>query len=129
MECPQHQERADDDDDRPGETLEKPNALEPEHDLDPDEGADDEDLGVGEVDELEDSVHHRVAQRDQGVHESEDDTVEQNLREDADQKFDVHALCARRPERARAGAAMVSCLTILLSPHFPGSSLATCSTK
>src|SRR6266511_769571 len=44
---------------------------------------------VGEVNELEDAVHHRVAQRDQGVHEAEDDAVEQNLREDADQKFDV----------------------------------------
>ena len=30
---------------------------------------------------------------------------------------------------AAAGAAMVSCLTIFLSPHLPGSSLATCSTN
>src|SRR5262249_35817083 len=28
-----------------------------------------------------------------------------------------------------SGGAMVSCLTILLSPHFPGSSLSTVSTK
>ena len=42
-----------------------PGALEAEEDLDADEGAQDEDLRVREVDELEHPVDHRVAERDQ----------------------------------------------------------------
>src|SRR5439155_4805261 len=66
-------------------------------------GTHDEDLGVGEIEELEDAVHHRVTERDQGVHEAENDAVEQYLREDTDQQFVIHALSARRPE-GRGGA-------------------------
>jgi hypothetical protein len=35
------------------------------------ERPDHEDVAVGEVDEAHDPVHHRVPQRDQGVHEPE----------------------------------------------------------
>ena len=58
--------------------------------LDADEGADDEDLGVGEVDEFQDAVDHRVTERDQRVHEAEQEAVEQDLREDPDEEFEVH---------------------------------------
>src|SRR5206468_11892259 len=77
---------------RPGKTVEEPDALQAEKDLDADEGAEDEDLGVREVDELEDAVDHRVAERDEGVHEAESDAVEKYLRKDPDQKLDVHIL-------------------------------------
>ncbi len=70
--------------------LEDAVGLEPQQDLDTHEGSDDEDLRVGEVDELEDAVHHGVPEGDQGVHEAEGDAVEQDLREDAEQDFEVH---------------------------------------
>ncbi len=82
---------------RPGKTVEEPDALQAEKDLDADEGAEDEDLGVREVDELEDAVDHRVAERDEGVHETESDAVEKYLRKDPDQKLDVHVLGRKRP--------------------------------
>src|SRR3989454_5018648 len=78
-----------------GEAVEQPDALEAEEELDADEGAHDEDLGVREVDELEHPVDHRVAQRDQRVHEAEDDAVEEDLREDAEEERVVHTLETR----------------------------------
>src|SRR5437773_3907348 len=143
-------DQSEEQDERPGEAVEQPDALEAEEELDADEGAHDEDLGVREVDELEHPVDHRVAQRNQRVHEAEDDAVEEDLREDAEEERVVHTLETRggpgafrdrasRPAPRRlpsrplryffSGGAMVSCLTILLSPHFAGSSLASCSTK
>src|SRR5262249_47193997 len=128
---------------------EQPDRLEREQDLHSDEGASDEDLRMREVDELEHAVHHRVPERDERIHEAEDETIQEDLREDADQECPVHRPsfleersaggAGERPscegsDRSAAyffasGAAMVSCLTILLSPHFWGSSLVTCSTK
>ena len=58
----------------------------------PDEGAHHEDLGVGEVDELEHAVDHRVPEGDEGVHEAEDETVEEDLREDPDEELEVQQL-------------------------------------
>ena len=43
------------------------------------EGADGEDLAVGEVDELEDAVHHGVAQGDGGVDEADGHAVDEHL--------------------------------------------------
>jgi hypothetical protein len=47
------------------------------------EGADHEDLAVGKVDQLDDAVHHRVAQCDDGVdttkHQSVDDLLDENI--------------------------------------------------
>ena len=45
------------------------------------EGADHEHVAVGEVDELHDAVHHRVAQGDQGVDEAQLQPVDDVLRE------------------------------------------------
>ena len=45
------------------------------------EGADHEDLAVGEVDELDDAVDHRVAERDQRVDRTEHEAVGQLLEE------------------------------------------------
>src|SRR5262249_39014979 len=59
------------------------------------ERAGDEDLGVGEVDELEHAVDHRVAERDQGVHEAEDEAVEDDLGEDADQELEIQGSTRR----------------------------------
>src|SRR5438309_2328483 len=75
---------------RPRQRLEEARALQAEEDLDAHEGADDEDLGVREVDELEHAVDHRVAQRDERVHETEQEAVEQDLRKDPDEEFEVH---------------------------------------
>ena len=41
------------------------------------EGADHEDVAVGEVDELDDAVDHRVAQRDEGVDATDRERVEE----------------------------------------------------
>lgn len=45
------------------------------------EAAGHEDLAVGEVDELDDAVHHRVADGDQPVHRAEEQPVGQLLRQ------------------------------------------------
>ena len=59
-----------------------------------DEGADHVDLAVGEVQELEDPVHHRVAKRDQRVHAAEREPVDQLLNEEVP---GVHqGMCAAR---------------------------------
>ena len=79
---------------RPRDGVERAKALQPKEELDADERADDEDLGVGEVDELQHAVHHRVAEGDQRVHESQDDAVEDDLREDIDEELEIHALAA-----------------------------------
>ena len=47
-----------------------------------DEGADHVDVAVGEVQELQDPVDHRVAQRDQRVEAAEDDPVDGQLEEE-----------------------------------------------
>ncbi len=78
----QHEERRED--------LEQPHGLEGEEHLHAHEGAHHEDLGVGEVDELEHTVHHGVPERDQGVHEAQDQAVEEDLREDPDEEIEVH---------------------------------------
>src|SRR5205823_9071806 len=88
-----------DEHERPRQGLEEARALERQEDLDADERADDEDLGVGKVDEFEDAVDHRVAERDERVHEAEDDAVEEHLREDADEQRVVHAMAGTRAGR------------------------------
>src|SRR5262249_12856652 len=45
------------------------------------EGAGHEDLAVGEVDELDDAIDHRVADGDQPVHGSQEQAVDQLLRQ------------------------------------------------
>lgn len=45
------------------------------------EASDHEDLAVGEVDELDDSVDHRVSDRDESVHRAEDESIGQLLRQ------------------------------------------------
>ena len=52
----------------------------------PAEGADHEDLAVGEVQELEDPVDHRVAERDQRVDAPERQAVDELL----DEEVEVH---------------------------------------
>src|SRR5712692_5386875 len=89
----------------PRQRVEQPRTLEAEQDLDPDECPDDEDLRVGEVDELEHAVHHGVAEGDQRVHEAEDDAVEQNLREDVDQELKVNGWSDRRRSDWGSGGA------------------------
>ena len=67
-----------------------------DEELDAGEGADGEDLGVGEVDELEDAVDHRVAQGDGGVDEAEGHAVDEDLGQvDEGVGDDVDALGAR----------------------------------
>src|SRR5256885_2161803 len=102
---------------------------------------DDEDLGVGKVDELEHAVHHRVAERDERVHEAEQEAVEQDLRKDRDEEFEVHGAVGGgvpvdHPANAAAeeayffiaGAAIASRFASLFSLHFSGLSLLTCMT-
>ena len=59
--------------------LSTPELVHRDEELDAGEGAYREDLGVGEVDELEDAVDHRIAQRDGGVDEAERDPVDEDL--------------------------------------------------
>ena len=42
-------------------------------------GPDHEDISVGEIDEFQDSVHHAVPQRDQGIDGAEGKTVDHLL--------------------------------------------------
>src|SRR5205807_7226744 len=49
------------------------------------------------------AVDHRVAQRDQRVHEAEENAVEEDLREDADEELEVHAISAWRRAAGRPG--------------------------
>lgn len=48
-------------------------------DLHPGHGPDHEDLGVGEVDELQDAIDHGVPQGDHGVDEAQDEAVKEHL--------------------------------------------------
>ena len=75
--------------------------LQPQQDLDPDEGADHEDLAVGEVDELQHPINHRVAEGDQGVHEPQDEAVQNHLGKDADHERNIHRTS---PWKKRGGA-------------------------
>jgi hypothetical protein len=81
-------------DERPGNGLEQAAGAERQENLDAHERPEDEDLRVREVDELEYSVDHRVAERDEGVHEAEDDAVEEDLGKDREEKLEVHG-CRR----------------------------------
>src|SRR5205807_2821132 len=109
-------DQGEDQDERPGQAVEQPDALEAEEELDADEGAHDEDLGVREVNELEHPIDHRVAQRDQRVHEPEDDAVEEDLRENVDEELEVHTLETRggRELPARPSPSTASSPTLLL---------------
>lgn len=53
----------------------------PEVDREGSEASDHEDLAVCEVDELDDSVDHRVTDRDETVHRAEDESIGQLLRQ------------------------------------------------
>src|SRR5262249_20415826 len=91
--------------DDPGEGIEQPGALQAQEDLDSDERAGDEDLAVREVDELQHAVHHRVAERDERIHEPENESVEEDLGKDADEELPFHRrgdLRARMAGGARA---------------------------
>ena len=66
---------------------EKARALQQQHHFDADERAQHKDLAMGEVDELEDAVNHRIAERDQRVHEAQNETVQEYLREDFQCEF------------------------------------------
>ena len=89
----QHEQQPERDDGvgRPAEQLERAEA---------DERADGEDVAVGEVEELEDPVDERVAERDERVHAAERETVERQLDER------VHA--GARVYNRRSGAARPS---------------------
>ena len=56
-----------------------PGAVEGDQGFHAAEGADGEDLAVGEVDELEDAVDHGVAQGDGGVDEADGHAVDEHL--------------------------------------------------
>ena len=66
-------------------------AFEQEQDFNADERAENENLAMGEVDELQNAVDHRVAQGDQSIHEAENDAVKQNLRKNFQCQFQVDA--------------------------------------
>src|SRR5207253_10442594 len=121
-----------------GHPVEEGGVLEAQEDLDAHEGAGDEDLRMGEVDEFEHAVHHRVAERDESVHEAEDQAVEQDLGKDPEEEREVHRVDAEGDEggggRAAlyifgAGLAISSRFTSRFSPHFSGLSEVTCRTK
>jgi len=61
--------------------------LKPQQDLHPDEGADDEDLAVSEINELQDAVHHGIAQGDERVHEAQDDPIDEHLEKYAEREI------------------------------------------
>ena len=46
---------------------------------------------MGKVDELQDAVDHGVAERDQGVHEAQNDAIEEDLRQDFESEFQIDA--------------------------------------
>ena len=59
--------------------LEHPEPVHRDEELHADESADREDLRMGEVDELEDSIDHRVAQGDRRIDEAEGHPVDEDL--------------------------------------------------
>ena len=63
------------------------------------ECADHEDFAVGEVDELDDPVDHRVAQRDQGVDAADRQRIEELLGERRDQLLVTSSSLSRTFER------------------------------
>src|SRR5262245_30383398 len=61
--------------------------LQRQEDFHTDKGADHENLAVREIDELQNAVYHGVAQSNQGVHEPQDESVEQDLRKYGERDF------------------------------------------
>jgi len=55
------------------ESVELTGALHQQQYLHADEGAENEDLAMGEVDKLQHAVNHGIAQGDQGIHKSQNE--------------------------------------------------------
>jgi hypothetical protein len=54
--------------------------LQPEENFDSNKCAENEDFTMSKVDKFQDTVHHGIAESDQSVHESQDETLQQHLR-------------------------------------------------
>jgi hypothetical protein len=66
-------------------------AFEQEQDFNADERAQNENLAMSKIDELQNAVDHSVAQGDQSIHEAENNAVKQNLRKNFQCDFQVDA--------------------------------------
>src|SRR5690606_7135809 len=66
-------------------------------------GADHDDVAVREIDEADDAVHHRVAQRDQRVDAAQRQAIDELLYKDVHRGSEP-AMCSQREKPRHAGA-------------------------